>query len=128
MARKFGKSGILHQAGRGEIQQPRSYDAAAPPDLRDIAQIEIVLVMLAVAQGRGFRVGGVILLPRVGIAQDAEPFRVGRHETILDAVVHHLHEVAGPARTAVQIALFGGAVELLPAWSARDRSSAWRAG
>ena len=48
-------------------------------------------------------------LAGVGVPQQIEPFGVGRHEAVLDAVVHHLHEVAGAARAAVQIAVRGRA-------------------
>src|SRR5262249_33586413 len=37
-----------------------------------------------------------------------------------DAVVHHFYEVAGAVRTAVQVALFRGAIELFASWRARD--------
>ena len=44
----------------------------------------------------------------VRMVQDVEPFGIRRHQRVLDAVVHHLHEVAGADRAAVQIAhLFG---------------------
>ena len=37
--------------------------------------------------------------------QQIESFGVGGHEAVLDAVVHHLHEVAGAARAAMQVAV-----------------------
>jgi hypothetical protein len=46
-------------------------------------------------------------LSDVGIRDDVQPFRVRRHEAVLDAVVHHLHEVAGAVRPAVVIAVLG---------------------
>ena len=47
-------------------------------------------------------------LADVGVLQDVESLGVGRHQAVLDAVVHHLHEVARAARAAVQIAALGG--------------------
>src|SRR5690606_13838213 len=35
------------------------------------------------------------------------PFGVRRHHSVLDAVVHHLYEMAGPVWAAVQITLVG---------------------
>src|SRR6476661_8546976 len=43
----------------------------------------------------------------VGVLKDVEPFRVGGHQAVLDAIVHHLHEMSGTGRAAVEIALFG---------------------
>ena len=43
-------------------------------------------------------------LPAFACVQDVETLGVGGHEPVLDAVVHHLHEVAGPDRPAVQVA------------------------
>ena len=58
-------------------------------------------------------------LPMFASAQDCQPFGVGGHDAVFDAVVHHLDEVAGARGPAVQVALLGGAVELLAAWGAR---------
>src|SRR5213593_107465 len=41
----------------------------------------------------------------IGGTQHAESLSVGRHDSILDAVVYHLHEMAGAVWTAVQVAL-----------------------
>ena len=60
------------------------------------------------------------LLADVGVAQDAESLGVGGHEAVLDAVVHHLDEMAGAVGPAVQIALFGGAADLFAARGAGD--------
>src|SRR6185503_398394 len=48
----------------------------------------------------------------VRLAQQVEAFGIGGHEAVLDAVVHHLDEVAGAALAAVQIAVRGGAAAL----------------
>ena len=60
------------------------------------------------------------LLADIGIAQYAQPFSVRRHHSVLDPVVNHLHEMAGAARTAVQISLLGGAFKLFTTRRARN--------
>src|SRR6266699_6959930 len=54
----------------------------------------------------------MLLVPHVSVPQDAQPFSVRSHETVLDAVVDHLDEVTSAVGTAVQVTLFGGAVKL----------------
>ena len=49
--------------------------------------------MPGVAQRGGLGVSLVLCLPHVRIADDVEAFGVGRHHAVLDAVVHHLHEM-----------------------------------
>ena len=61
----------------------------------------------------------MLLLAHVGVAQDAEALSVGGHEAVLDAVVHHLDEVAGAIGTAVQVTLLGSAVKVLAPGRAR---------
>ena len=77
--------------------------------------------MLGVTQRRGFRVGcDVCLLAHVGRAQDSQSLRVGRHDSVLHSVVHHLDEVAGAIWPAVKVALLSGALDLVPAGGARN--------
>ena len=45
-------SGSFDQRCRGQIEQPGGDHAAAPPDFGDVAQIEVVLVVLRIAQRR----------------------------------------------------------------------------
>src|SRR5262245_49124800 len=80
--------------------------------------------MLGVTQRRCFPVDGVTLFADVGIAQDAQPLGVGRHDAVFDTVVDHLDEVAGAIWTAVQITQFGGTVELFAPRGARDVATA----
>src|SRR5262245_38353611 len=80
--------------------------------------------MLGVTQRRCFRVDGVTLFADVGVAQDAQPLGVSRHDAVFDAVVDHLDEVAGAIWAAVQITQFGGAVELFAPRGARDVATA----
>ena len=118
----------IEERDGGQVQQPRGDDAAATPDLGDVGQVQIVLVVLGVAQRRGFGIDGALLLAGVGVAKDVQPLRVGGHDAVLDAVVDHLDEVARAARTAVQVAVFGGAAYLLPTGRARRRLDTWRQG
>ena len=86
----------------GEVEQPARDHRAAPPHLRDIGQVQVVAVELRLGERRCLRVDGVVLGPDVGRGENVEPLGVRRHDAVFDPVVHHLHEVAGPARTAVQ--------------------------
>ena len=45
--------------------------------------------------------------------QNINPFRIGCHESVLDPVVHHLHEMPGTCGAAVEVALFGGTADFL---------------
>ena len=54
---------------------------------------------------RGLRVHGALAAARVGVREDVEALGVGGHEPVLDAVVHHLHEVPGAVRPAVVVAV-----------------------
>ena len=56
----------------------------------------------------------------IGVAKDVEAFSVRLHQSILDAVVDHLHKVARARWAAVEIAIFDRAGDLLPAGSASD--------
>ena len=47
---------------------------------------------------------------------------------VLDAIVDHLDEVARAARTAVQVAVLGGAAYLLPPGRAWRRLDTWSQG
>src|SRR5207253_796081 len=69
-------------------------------------------------------VGGTRLLADVGVPEDVQPLRVRRHEAVLDAVVDHLHEMAGTTRAAVEVALLGSATASLTTRSRRERPTA----
>src|SRR5471030_2965719 len=113
---------ILAQRGGRQIEQPGTDDATAPPQFRDLRQIEVVLVELGLAQGRRLGVsGGGFLLADIGAVQYRQPFRVGAHDAVLDAVVDHLDEVAGAVRAAVQIALVGAVASMVGSAPARRR-------
>src|SRR5579884_305106 len=84
--------------------------------------------MLRVAERSGFGVGGVLLVADVGAAQDAEAFGVGGHDAVLDSVVHHLDEVSGAVRAAVEITRFGGALQRFAPRGAGNLAAAGRQG
>ena len=66
----------------GQLEQPRPDDRALHPQLGDAREVELV-------------VAGV---------HDLEAFGVGLHQAVLDAVVDHLHVVAGARSADVQVA------------------------
>src|SRR5262252_5875067 len=123
-AGEFFEVGIFDQRGRRQIEQPRSYDAASSPNLGDLAQVQIVLVVFGIAQWRGFGINRILLLPDIGAAQNTQAFSIGSHDAVLDTVVNHFDEVAGAVRTAVKITLLRCPAQLLPARCAWDVSRA----
>ena len=125
----FARVGSLISAMAVQVEQPRGDHAAAPPDLGDVGEIEVVLVVLGIAQRRRFGVDGMRAScrhwPRCRIVH---ALGIGGHHAVLDAVVHHLDEMAGAVGPAVQIALLGRAAGLLAARRARDVARAGRQG
>ena len=61
------------------------------------------------AQRRRFGVRRLCLQSDIGVLDDVQPFGIGRHQPVLDAVMHHLREMSGAVLPAVQVALLGGA-------------------
>src|SRR5215470_1159218 len=117
---KLRKARILDQGSRREVQEPGCYYTASPPHFGDVLEVQVVLVMLRVAQGRGLSVNLALLpLSYIGGVQHGQTFGIGRHDSVLDAVVNHLDEMAGAVGTAVQVALFGGAIEFFATGRAR---------
>src|SRR5215470_6784480 len=49
-----------------------SHDAASSPNLSDIAQVQVVLIMFGIAQRCGLGVDGIRLLPDIGAAQNPQ--------------------------------------------------------
>src|SRR5262249_55992190 len=97
-----------------EVHHPLCDPAGAPPYLGDVSEIEVVLIMIWIAQWRGLGVNSLFLVADIGGTQNAQPFGVGGHDSVLDSVVDHLDKMAGAVWTTVQIPLFGGAFRLLP--------------
>src|SRR2546425_8771361 len=115
---------ILDERGSREVEQPGGDDAPASPHLGDVGQVEVVLIVLGIAQRRRLGVDLVAPLADVRGAQDAEPLGVRGHDAVLDAVVDHLDEVAAAARSAVEIPPLGGAADGFPPGRARDVADA----
>ena len=83
VALERGEVGVLGERARRQLEQPRSHDAALVPQRGDRAEIDLV-------------VAGVHQL---------EAFGVGLHQAVFDAVVDHLHVVAGAVVADAQIAV-----------------------
>ena len=97
----------LHERLRGEVEQPGADHAPSPPDLGDLGRVDLVLVQLGVLERGRLGVHLVLPLSHVGVRDDVQPLGIGGHDPVLDAVVHHLHEVAGTVRPAVVVAVLG---------------------
>ena len=98
---------ILRKSGGAEIEQPGRDDAAAPPDLGDIRHVQLEALVLG-------QILGVL------VTQDVEAFGVGLHQSVLDAVMHHLDEMPCAGRAGVDIAALGAGIAFLAARCARD--------
>src|SRR5208282_2705477 len=101
----FRKRGILGQRHGGEIEQPGTDHAAPAPDFGDVGQVQVVAMFF-----RNFLAGGIL--------ENVEALGIGLHDPVLDAVVHHLYEVAGAGGAAVDITVFRGAGKFFAARSA----------
>ena len=98
---------------RGEVEQPTAHDAAAAPQLADRCQVDVVLVVLGMCERGGLSILGMRLAADVCLRENVEPFGVRGHQSVLDAVVHHFHEVACATRAAMQpTALLAGRLAL----------------
>src|SRR5439155_14877611 len=114
------------QRACGEVEQPGGDHAAATPELGDVAHVEVVLILLGMTQRRRLRVDRVLGSAGVGVMQDVQALGVGGHDAVLDAVVNHLHEMAGAGRPTVQIAVLGRAADPLAPRQPRRRLPAGR--
>src|SRR5680860_192408 len=94
---------------RGQVQEPRGDDAAPAPHLCRGTDVDVVLVVLRLSQRRGLGVLGALVLAGVRVLEDVQALGVGGHDAVLDAVVHHLHEMTCAGRTAVEVSLLGRA-------------------
>ena len=94
---------------RGEIDEPRRDHRTAAPNLGNCGQIEVVLVVLRVSKRSCLRIGLANFGASVGCLKNAKAFGDSGHHAVLDAVVHHLDEVACAVGAAVQPALLAGA-------------------
>src|ERR1700691_334929 len=99
----------LGERGGGQVDKPGADHRATPPHLGHIAHVDRVLVELGVTQRRGLRVDLLLVLADVGALDDGQALGDRGHHAVLDAVVHHLDEVPGAVRPAVQVPLLGRA-------------------
>src|SRR5438876_679017 len=125
-AGKAFESWLIEKRNSSQVEKPRCDYAAAAPDFRNICEVEIILIVLRIAQGSGFCVGVAMGFAGVGVLENVQALRVGRHQTVLDAVVNHLDEMAGAGGAAVKIALFGCATYFVASGSARNVATAGR--
>ena len=115
-------SGSSSRASASQIEQPRADHAAAAPQLGDVRHVEIVLVVARDrAAGSSRRRSRAACLPALACLQDIQALGIGGHDPVLDAVVHHLDEVPGAVRSAMQIAVLGRAADLVAPGRARCR-------
>ena len=126
--RELREVGRLLERGRGEVEQPRRDDAAAPPHLRDLGDVEVV------AGTRRDRASGAVSAsavcvraPTLAWCRIFSPSAYDGHQRVLDAVVHHLHEVAGAGGTAVEVShLLGRGITGTPGRALAGRVEAGR--
>src|SRR5262249_18853342 len=85
-----GELRIGRQRACGQVEQPRTDHAAAPPYFSDVGEVQIEA-----------RVLGQSLA--VSVLQNIETFGKGLHQSVFDAVMDHLDEMAGAARPAMQV-------------------------
>src|SRR5829696_2920259 len=118
--------GVGVQSRGGQVEQPGGNHRTAAPQFGDLAGVDVELVVLRLFQWCNLS----RVLSRadagIGVMQDVEALREGRHDAVLDAVVHHLHEVARARRTAVQIALLLGRELTVATGGSGDFTGAWR--
>src|SRR6266478_870233 len=121
MAGQLCKIRVLKKGAGRQIQQPRGDHTSTTPNLRDVLQIQVVLIVVGVAQRRSLRVDCALgLLADVSATQNSETLRVCRHNSVFHSVVNHLDEMTRAIWAAVQVALFGRTVDLVPAGGARN--------
>src|ERR1700730_2133529 len=108
------------------VQYPGGDHTAAPPDLRDGSKIEIVLIVLGIAQRCCLGIDCLLPLANIRVTKHAQPLSVGGHNPVFDSIVNHLDEVADPIGPAVQVAELRRALEVFEvlalgsAWNVPD--------
>ena len=102
---RWSSDGSAASAAAARSSSQRAHDGAAPPGLGDLRRVDLVAVVLGVAQRRRLRVDLELGAAGVRVREQVQALRVGRHHPVLDPVVDHLHEVTGTGRAAVNPAL-----------------------
>src|SRR6266699_39225 len=64
------------------------------------------------------------MLSDIGMTKDVQTFCISCHDSVFDAIVNHLDEVASPVWPAVEVALLGRSSNFLTTGSARCRVNA----
>src|SRR5205823_13248533 len=82
--------------------------------------------MLRIPQWRRLGIYFAFTLACVSAFQDADTFCIRGHDSILDPVMDHLHEMAGAVRSAMQVTLFGRSAKFVAAGGARRLATARR--
>src|SRR5206468_10928487 len=83
-------------------------------------EIQIVLIMLGIAQRSRLGVYRILLLADIRVAQDAKSFRISGHDSIFDSVMNHFHKMPRAVRAAVKISLLAGSAELFASGGSRN--------
>src|SRR5258708_1872241 len=118
--REFFEGRLFQQRNGGQIEQPTGHDAASPPHFRHIGERKVVPIILRIAEGRCLCIDFASSASSISVLQDVESLSIGGHQGVLDAVVHHFHEVPGSRRAAMQVALFRGSGDFLATGRARN--------
>ena len=113
MAGEARELAVAGERRGGEVEEPGGDDAAAPPDLGDVGEVE----------GEAVPLGE---LRRAGVLQDVEALGHRLHHAVLDAIVDHLDEMAGAARPGMEVALLHPRVVAVAAAGRRDVAAAGR--
>src|SRR5438270_907900 len=82
--------------------------------------------MLRIPQWRRLGIYFAFTLACVSAFQNTDTFRIGGHDSILDPVMDHLHEMAGAVRSAMEVTLFGRPAKFVAAGGARHLTTARR--
>ena len=123
-AGEVGEGGVFDEGVCGEVEEPAGYDAATTPDFGDVGEVEVVLVLLWVAERSGFGINRLSFCADIGIFKDIHAFGVGGHDAVFDAVVDHFNEVTSAVGSAVEVAEFGGALVIGTSHCAGDVADA----
>src|SRR4029077_7713428 len=91
-------------------------------------EVELILVVLRIAQRRSLGIHRTLTLPGVSGFQNADTLGVSGHDSVFDAVMDHFDEVPGAVRATMQVTLLCRAPEFLAARRARHVADARREG
>src|SRR5258708_20074257 len=102
------------------MEEPTGDDAALPPHLGNIGERKVVAIVLRIAERRCLCIDFASSASSISVLEDVESLRIGGHQGVLDAVVHHFHEVPRARWAAMQVALLRGSRDFLSARCARN--------